>query len=140
MATHSIKTVWRENKIFDTDIDGHRITLDMPGEDGHETAGPGPKKLQLVAAATCSGLDIVAMAEKMRINLKSFDVRIDAEVAEEHPKQYTSMKVIYEFEGNELPKDKLERACQLSFDKYCGVLAMYKKAIPVTYELALKNG
>ena len=75
----------------------------------------------------------------MRIDLKSFDVRIDAEVAEEHPKQYTSMKVIYEFEGNELPKDKLERACQLSFDKYCGVLALYKKAIPVSYEIVVKE-
>ena len=56
MATHSIKTIWRENRVFDTDIDGHTITLDMPGEDGYETEGPGPKKLQLVAAPTCSGL------------------------------------------------------------------------------------
>ena len=40
----------------------------------------------------------------MKIDLKGFDVRIDAEVAEEHPKQYTSMKVIYEFEGDNLPK------------------------------------
>ncbi|WP_298651174.1 OsmC family protein [uncultured Proteiniphilum sp.] len=140
MAIHSIKTVWRENNIFDTDIDGHTITLDMPGETGNDTAGPGPKKLQLVAAATCSGLDIVAMARKMRIDLKNFDIRIDAEVAEEHPKQYTSMKVIYEFEGDGLPENKLERACELSFDKYCGVLAMYKKAVPVTYEVAIKNG
>jgi putative redox protein len=139
MTTHSIKTVWREDNIFDTDVDGHTITLDMPGEDGGITAGPGPKKLQLVAATTCSGLDIVAMARKMRIDLEKFDVRIDAEVAEEHPKQYTSMKVIYEFEGDNLPKDKLERACQLSFDKYCGVLAMYKKAIPVSYEVVLKE-
>ena len=139
MATHSIKTVWREDNIFDTDIDGHTVTLDMPGDDTHVTEGPGPKKLQLVAASTCSGLDIVAMAKKMRIDLKSFDVRIDAEVAEEHPKQYTSMKVIYEFEGDELPKDKLERACQLSFDKYCGVLALYKKAIPVSYEIVVKE-
>ncbi len=139
MTTHSIKTVWRENKIFDTDIDGHTVTLDMPGEDGYETAGPGPKKLLLVAATTCSGLDIVSMAEKMRIDLKGFDIRIDAEVAEEHPKQYTSMKVIYEFEGDNLPKDKLERACQLSFDKYCGVLALYKKAIPVSYEIVMKG-
>ena len=139
MTTHSIKTVWREDNIFDTDVDGHTITLDMPGEDGGITAGPGPKKLQLVAATTCSGLDIVAMARKMRIDLEKFDVRIDAEVAEEHPKQYTSMKVSYEFEGDNLPKDKLERACQLSFDKYCGVLAMYKKAIPVSYEVVLKE-
>jgi Predicted redox protein, regulator of disulfide bond formation len=139
MATHSIKTVWRENNIFDTEIDGHTLTLDMPIEEGAESAGPGPKKLQLVAAATCSGLDVVSIARKMRIGLKSFDIKIDAEVAEEHPKQYTSMKVIYEFEGEDLQKDQLEKACKLSFDKYCGVLALYKKAVPVTYEIVIKE-
>lgn len=139
MATHSIQTNWRENNIFDTDIDGHTVTIDIPAESGGDSAGPGPKKLLLVAAAGCTGLDIVAIARKMRIDLKKFDVRIQAEVAEEHPKQYISIQVIYEFEGDDLPKEKLERACKMSFDTYCGVLAMYKKAVPVTYEVVVRN-
>lgn len=138
MATHSIQTIWRENNIFDTEIDGHTVTIDIPTEGG-ENAGPGPKKLLLVAAAGCTGLDIVTMARKMRIEMKKFDIRITADAAEEHPKQYTSMHVIYEFEGDDLPKEKLERACKMSFDTYCGVLAMYKKAVPVTYEVVVKN-
>jgi len=60
-------------------------------------------------------------------------------VAEEHPKQYTSIRVIYEFEGDQLPKEKLEKACKMSFDTYCGVLAMFKKAVPVTYEVVIKD-
>ena len=139
MATHSIQTNWREKNIFDTEIDGHTVTIDIPAESGGDSAGPGPKKLLLVAAAGCTGLDIVAIARKMRIDLKKFDVRIQAEVAEEHPKQYTSIQVIYEFEGDDLPKEKLERACKMSFDTYCGVLAMYKKAVPVTYEVVVRN-
>lgn len=139
MATHTIQTSWRENNIFDTEIDGHTITIDNPAEADGNGAGPGPKKLLLVAAAGCTGLDIVEMARKMRINLKKFDIRFKAEVAEEHPKQYTSLHVIYEFEGENLPKNKLERACKLSFDTYCGVLAMYKKAVPVTYEVVLRK-
>lgn len=140
MATHSIKTSWRENNIFDTDLDGHTVTIDLSEEAGGNNAGPRPKKLMLVAAAGCSGLDVVEMARKMRIDLKDFDIRIDAELAEEHPKVYTSMKVIYEFEGENLPKEKLEKACKLSFDKYCGVLAFHKKAVPVTYEVVIRNG
>ena len=49
------------------------------------------------------------------------------------------MKVIYEFEGDNLPVDKLERACKLSFEKYCGVLAFYKKTVPVNYEVIVRN-
>lgn len=139
MATHSIKTVWRENNIFDTEIDGHTITIDLSKEAGGDDAGPRPKKLLLISAAGCSGLDVVEIVRKMRIDIKSFHIRIDAELTEEHPKQYTSLKVIYEFEGDNLPKEKLERACKMSFDNYCGVMAMYRKAVPVTYEVIIKN-
>ncbi|SDZ82519.1 putative redox protein [Porphyromonadaceae bacterium NLAE-zl-C104] len=139
MAMHSIQTVWRKNNIFDTEIDGHKITIDLAKEAGGNDAGPRPKRFLLIAAAGCTGLDVVEIVRKMRIDLKGFDIRIDAEMSEEHPKQYTSLKVIYEFEGDNLPKEKLERACKLSFDNYCGVLAMYKKAVPVTYEVVIKN-
>ncbi|SCD19373.1 putative OsmC-related protein [Proteiniphilum saccharofermentans] len=139
MAMHSIQTVWRKNNIFDTEIDGHKITIDLAEEAGGNDEGPRPKRLLLIAAAGCTGLDVVEIVRKMRIDLKSFDIRIDAEMSEEHPKQYTSLKVIYEFEGDNLPKEKLERACKLSFDNYCGVLAMYKKAVPVTCEVVIKN-
>jgi catechol 2,3-dioxygenase-like lactoylglutathione lyase family enzyme len=58
-----------------------------------------------------------------------------AEMKDEDPKYYTSLKVIYIFTGKDLPKSKLERACELSFNEYCGVLATFKQGIPVTYEI-----
>ena len=139
MATHTIKTIWRKDKIFDTDVDGHTITIDLGKEDGGEDAGPRPKKLLLVAAAGCSGLDVVPLLKKMRVELKGFDIQIEAQMSEEHPKQYTSMKVIYEFEGDNLPMEKLEKAVTLSYEKYCGVMAMYKKAIPISWEIRIKS-
>ena len=137
MTTHSIKTIWKKNNIFDTEVDGHTITIDLAKEAGGDDAGARPKKLLLVAAAGCSGLDVVEILRKMRINITGFSVRIDAEMSEEHPKEYTSMTVVYEFEGENLPLEKLKRACELSFDKYCGVLAMYKKAVPIRYEVRI---
>lgn len=138
MAKHTIKTIWRKDNIFDTDVDGHTITIDLGKEDGGEDAGPRPKKLLLVAAAGCSGLDVVPLLKKMRVELKGFDIQIEAQMSEEHPKQYTSMKVIYEFEGDNLPMEKLEKAVTLSYEKYCGVMAMYKKAIPISWEIRIK--
>jgi len=139
MATHTIKTIWRKDNIFDTDVDGHTITIDLGKEDGGEDAGPRPKKLLLVAAAGCSGLDVVPLLKKMRVELKGFDIQIEAQMSEEHPKQYTSMKVIYEFEGDNLPMEKLEKAVTLSYEKYCGVMAIYKKAIPISWEIRIKS-
>lgn len=139
MAQHSIKTIWKEKNTFETDVEGHNVVIDLSKDAGGDDAGPRPKKLLLVAAAGCSGLDVVEIVKKMRIEIKAFDIRIDAEVSDEHPKQYTSMHVIYEFEGENLPQEKIERACKLSFDNYCGVLATFKKAVPVTYEVVIKN-
>ena len=136
---HSIKTVWKVNNIFETDVDGHNIVIDLAKDAGGDDAGPRPKKFVLVAAAGCSGLDVVEIVKKMRIDIKGFNIQIESDVTDEYPKQYTNLKVVYEFEGENLPKEKLERACQLSFDNYCGVLAMYKKAVPVTYEVRIKN-
>ena len=136
---HSIKTVWRENNIFDTELDGHSLTIDLAEEAGGNNAGPRPKKLVLAAATGCTGLDVVEIIRKMRIDVKSFNINVEAELTTEYPITYTSMNVVYEFEGENLPKEKLERACKLSFDKYCGVMDLIKKAIPVTYEVKIRN-
>lgn len=137
MATHTIKTIWRENNIFDTDIDGHRITIDLGTEAGGSDAGPRPKKLLLVAAAGCSGLDVAEIYRKMRLNVSRFEIQIDAPMAPDYPMDYTSLTLVYEFWGKNLPQEKLERACRLSFEQYCGVLAMYKKAVPITYSVVI---
>lgn len=137
--THSIKTIWKDNNIFETDVDGHNVVIDLAEDAGGNDAGPRPKKLLLVAAAGCTGLDVVEILKKMHIDIKGFNVQIESGMTDEYPKQYTDLKVVYEFEGKDLPKDKLERACQLSFDKYCGVLAMYKKAVPVSYEVKITD-
>ena len=136
---HSIKTVWRENNIFDTELDGHSLTIDLAEEAGGNNAGPRPKKLVLAAATGCTGLDVVEIIRKMRIDVKSFNINVEAELTTEYPITYTSMNVVYEFEGENLPKEKLERACKLSFDNYCGVMDLIKKAIPVTYEVKIRN-
>lgn len=136
---HSINTVWKENSTFETDLDGHNFIIDLSKESGGNDAGPRPKKLALLAATGCTSMDVIDILKKMRVTPDKFNVRIDADLSESHPITYTSIKVIYEFEGNDLPKEKIERACKLSFEKYCGVMAMYKKAIPVTYEINIKN-
>ena len=82
-------------------------------------------------------MDVISILNKMKIVPDEFNVSVIGNVTEVHPKQYDSMHIIYEFKGDDLPKEKLIKAIELSLEKYCGVAALYKKAINVTYELKM---
>ncbi|MFH0896142.1 MAG: OsmC family protein [Bacteroidota bacterium] len=137
--THSVHTEWKGNMLFDAEISGHHLLFDAMPESGGENKGPRPKELMLAALAGCTGMDVVAILKKMRVSLGGFSVRVVSELTEEHPKHYKSMHIEYVFSGKELPADKLEQAVQLSQEKYCGVSHMYKKAMPLTYEIKINS-
>ncbi len=133
---HNVKTAWKGNMQFESVVNGHTVIIDTPEEMGGDDKGPRPKPLMLTALAGCTGIDVVAMLKKMRVEIESFDVDIEAELTEEPPTHYTKMHVIYTFTGKDLPMDKLGKAVELSREKYCGVSYMYKQAgIEVTYEI-----
>ncbi len=135
MSTAKIHIDWIGEMAFEADVNDHKIILDATPEVGGGDKGPRPKPLMLVALAGCTGMDVVSMLRKMRVELEGLRIWVEAEQTEEHPKHYSSMKVIYEFKGKDLPLDKLEKAVNLSEERYCGVSAVYKKAIPVSTEI-----
>jgi len=132
---HSVDLSWTDNVAFETEMDGHKITIDAGEESGGNNLGPRPKKLMLTALAGCTGIDVVLILKKMKVVPEAFNVIVEADVTEEHPKHYTKMKVIYQFKGKDLPLDKLEKAVKLSEEKYCGVTAVYKKAMNIELEI-----
>jgi putative redox protein len=132
---HSVDLSWTDNVAFETEMDGHKITIDAGEESGGNNLGPRPKKLMLTALAGCTGIDVVMILKKMKVIPEAFNVIVEADVTEEHPKHYTKMKVIYQFKGKDLPLDKLEKAVKLSEEKYCGVTAVYKKAMNIELEI-----
>ena len=134
---HSIRTEWKGGLAFEADVNGHKVRMDAPVEGGGENSGPSPKKLQLVALSGCTGMDIVSILAKMRVEIENCSIEVQGNVANEHPKHYTNMHVIYEFKGKNLPLDKLEKAVKMSEETYCGVGALYRKAIEVTSEIRI---
>jgi putative redox protein len=89
----------------------------------------------LTALAGCTGVDVIMILKKMKVEPEAFNVIVEADVTDEHPKHYRKMKVIYQFKGKDLPMAKLEKAVKLSEEKYCGVTAVYKKAMDVETEI-----
>ena len=134
-----VNTTWRENMSFESEVNGHRIILDAKEEVGGNDEGPRPKPLMLAALGGCTGMDVVSILKKMRVEIKGLNVRVEGDLTENHPKRFSKMHVIYEFEGENLPMDKLEKAVSLSEDRYCGVSAVYKQALEITSEIIVKN-
>ncbi len=132
---HKINTTWNGRMGFEADLNGHKLLMDAPKEVGGDDLGPRPKVLMLAALAGCTGMDVVSILRKMRVEVEDCNVDIEAEMSEEHPKSYTSMHVVYTFKGKDLPMNKLEKAVSLSEERYCGVGTFYRKVINVTSEI-----
>ena len=131
----SLNLNWLEGMAFESEVNGHKIVLDAVESVGGKDRGPRPKPLMLLALAGCTGMDVVSILKKMRVVLDNFSVEVEANLTEEHPRQYDEMKVIYKFWGKDLPMEKLEKAVNLSDERYCGVSAVYKKALKMSHEI-----
>lgn len=133
----TINTSWSGDMQFDALVSGHHVIMDASPEVGGKDGGPRPKALMLASLAGCTGMDVISILKKMRIEPKTFNIIIEAELTEEHPKHYSGMHLIYEFSGDGLEEEKLKKAIDLSQDRYCGVSAVYRKAMPLTYEVRI---
>ncbi len=137
MSTEKVRINWLENMAFEAEVNGHKLLLDAAERVGGENRGPRPKPLMLVALAGCTGMDVVSILKKMRVEVEEFHVEVEGELTDEHPKQFSQMKVIYSFKGKDLPTDKLQKAVNLSEERYCGVSAMYRKAFGISSEIRI---
>jgi putative redox protein len=135
----SVTTKWLSNMAFETEVNGHKIVIDAVPEVGGENRGPRPKPLMLSALGGCTGMDVISILKKMRVDVEKFSVTVEGDLTEEQPKYYNKMHVIYEFTGKNLPLDKLKKAVSLSEERYCGVSALYRKAIQLTSEIIIKE-
>lgn len=130
---------WESGMSFEARQDGHTLRVDASPEFGGQDLGPRPKTLMLTALGGCTAMDVVSILGKMRVAYDAFEVRVSAELTDEHPRVFREVLVKYVFRGKDLPMDKLEKAVALSQDKYCGVSAMLAKAAPVRHEIIVED-
>ena len=125
-------TIWKEAHQFQSEHDGNFIAID-----GDKVNGHGPKALLLSGLAGCSGIDVVDILEKMRVEFSDFSMETEAEQTEDHPKVFTGVTITYRIKTAPENEDKVRKAIELSLDKYCGVAAMLKKNSAVNYQLVI---
>lgn len=135
MAKHEIDLNWENGMLFHSIVNGHHIYLDTDTSAGGSDKGPRPKALMLVSLAGCTAMDVVSLLNKMRVEFEYFNVHVEADVSEEHPKVYTKVHIKYQIKGKNLDTTKVEKAVNLSQEKYCGVSAMFRKFAALTFEI-----
>lgn len=129
------KINWDGDMAFSsTTPSGHQIKMDAAAEVGGQNTGARPTELLLNAVAGCTGIDIISILHKMRLNPTSFYIEIEGNRAEDHPKRFTNINVNYVLEGD-LPESKVIRAIQLSKDKYCSVAHSLNSTITASYSI-----
>ncbi len=123
-TTNHITTKWLGGMAFESNnTSGNSFKI----EDADESDGLRPKSLMLSALAGCSGLDVASLIKKMKLEVATFKIDTIANMTEEHPKHYNAVLVEYHFYGSNLNEKKLQRAVDLSVDKYCGVFEMFRQ-------------
>ncbi len=130
-----ITTKWLGNMRFEsTNPSGHNLFIDAGPENGGNSEGYRPKALMLSGLAGCSGLDVAALIKKMKLDVADFSIEVDANLTEEHPKYYDKVTMAFKFYGDNLNEKKLQRAVDLSIEKYCGVMEMFRQFAEVKVE------
>ena len=133
--TNKVITKWTEGMSFET-ISPNGISLRLGSSlEGDSEKIASPKALMLSSLAVCSGIDVVSILEKMKIELKEFKINTVGSLTQEHPKYYNKVSMEYHFYGDQLDKEKINKAVNLSVTKYCGVMEMVRSFAEITTEI-----
>jgi putative redox protein len=133
---HTLAT-WRERMTFDaTTTTGHHIVMDASKEGGGDDRGPKPIELLLTALAGCTGMDVLAILRNKKEPLEGLDVLVEGQRATTNPMVYTDIDVVYRIYGN-VNKEAVERAIQLSVEKYCGVGATLQEVAKMNHRFEI---
>jgi len=127
-------TKWKHDGVFESRQEGNDNTITV---DGNRIEGPGPKSLLLSGLAGCSGIDIVDLLKKMRVDFSGLLIDAEADLTAEHPKVFKDILITYSIKTDPANESKVKKAIDLSLEKYCGVSAMLKKNSAIHYKLQL---
>ena len=119
---------------------GHAVVIDGAPENGGRNLGMRPMEMVLTGAAACTAFDVVRILKKGRQPVADCVVTADAERADEEPRVFTRIHLVYEVAGRGLDARQVERAVKLSKEKYCSATIMLAKTAAITYDISITEG
>mgnify|MGYP006292198721 FL=1 len=132
----NVKVDLQENLKFNAQgKSGHNMPMDASESAGGDDSAPKPLEMMLAGLGGCTGIDVVLILRKMKAEIEDFNIDIEAERAEEHPKRYEKIHLNYYIKGKNLDERKVEKAIDLSENKYCSASASLNAEITSSYEI-----
>jgi putative redox protein len=134
----NVTAKWVDALAFDGVSDnGHTVRMDTTVEGGSMDSGMSPKKLLLASLCGCSGIDVVDILKKMKVDYATLEVFAEANQTTTHPMVFTSIHMVYKADVSPENLDKFKRAVALSHETYCGISAMLAKHCNIDYRIEL---
>lgn len=132
MSDTTVEVRWDQDQTFETfGRSGESGTLD-----GRGAAGPSPMEALLMSLAACMGIDVADMLTRMRVAFDGLAVRAEGDRRAEPPRRFTAIRLIYQVQGvSEEAQGKLQRAVDLSRDKYCSVLHSLQSDLDISIRI-----
>lgn len=129
------------NQLVATADTGHSVVLHALREGEEEWKGFSPMQLVLLGAGGCTALDVIQDLRKMRQPVERVEVHLESGRAPDPPHVFTWIRITYVVWGNGVRRDRVERAIELSQEKYCSATIMLKRAgVEVEWDLRLEDG
>lgn len=118
---------------------GHWLVMDGPEEFGGYEGATKPMELLLISLAGCTGMDVISLLNKMKVELKNLEISVEADRKEEHPKVFTDINLHYTIYGDNVNEEKVIKAIKKSQEKYCSISTMLREASSITYSYSIRN-
>ncbi len=132
------KVVWKGRMSFDGSASRDFIVpLGTSSASGGDDDGFSPMELILVGLAGCTAMDVISILEKKRQEVTNFEVRVQGERAQDHPKVFTSIQIEFIVTGHHVDPVAVERSVELSATKYCSVSAMLEKSAKIEHKVTV---
>lgn len=133
MSEHPVKVKWTGDFQFIGSGSNKRSVV-MSSKDEQNNTGISPSEMLLLGLAACSGYDVVSILSKQRQKLTHLEVEIRAEQEPDPPWTYTLFHLIFKLSGPKLKDSSVQRAIELSLEKYCSVAATVSGKADITFE------
>jgi len=131
---------WKHNVRFDAFSEsGHEIVMDGAPKHGGNNEGARPMELLLIGMGGCTGFDVVGILKKARADLQSLTIKLEAERADDVPSVFTKIHVHFVLTGVGLKETLVQRAIELSAEKYCSASIMLGQTADITHSFEINE-
>lgn len=135
-----VKAVWKNDLTFVGSADsGFSLVMDALRDVGGNESGFRPVELIALATAGCTGMDVISILKKKRQEVIAFEVLVHATRATDHPKKITHMTIEYIITGKNIDPAAVERAVQLSEEKYCSSIATIRGVVEIDNKIVINE-